>query len=75
MRVAESPVNAAPFEPGWEGCVTLEISNTNPLPAKVYANEGLCQILFFRSDEVCEIGYADRKGKYQRQLGIVLPKL
>ena len=68
-------VNVTPFEPEWEGYVTLEISNTTPLPAKVYANEGLCQILFFQSDEVCEVSYADRKGKYQNQVGIVLPKL
>ena len=68
-------VNVTPFEPEWEGFVTLEISNTTPLPAKVYANEGLCQILFFQSDEVCEVSYADRKGKYQAQKGIVLPKL
>ena len=68
-------VNVTPFEPEWEGYVTLEISNTTPLPARVYANEGLCQILFFRSDEPCEISYADRKGKYQKQQGIVLPKL
>ena len=68
-------VNVTPFEPEWEGFVTLEISNTTPLPAKVYANEGLCQILFFQSDEMCETSYADRKGKYQNQQGIVLPKL
>jgi dCTP deaminase len=68
-------VNVTPFEPEWEGFVTLEISNTTPLPARVYANEGLCQILFFQSDEVCETSYADRKGKYQAQKGIVLPKL
>jgi dCTP deaminase len=68
-------VNVTPFEPEWEGFVTLEISNTTPLPAKVYANEGLCQIIFFQSDEVCEVSYADRKGKYQSQKGIVLPKL
>jgi dCTP deaminase len=68
-------VNVTPFEPEWEGFVTLEISNTTPLPARVYANEGLCQILFFQSDEVCETSYADRKGKYQSQKGIVLPKL
>ena len=68
-------VNVTPFEPEWEGFVTLEISNTTPLPAKVYANEGLCQILFFQSDEICETSYADRKGKYQGQKGIVLPKL
>ncbi|MGI4852724.1 MAG: dCTP deaminase [Janthinobacterium lividum] len=68
-------VNVTPFEPEWEGYVTLEISNTTPLPAKIYANEGLCQILFFQSDEVCETSYADRAGKYQKQQGIVLPKL
>ena len=68
-------VNVTPFEPEWEGFVTLEISNTTPLPAKIYANEGLCQILFFQSDQVCEISYADRRGKYQKQQGIVLPKL
>jgi dCTP deaminase len=68
-------VNVTPFEPEWEGCVTLEISNTTPLPAKIYANEGLCQILFFQSDEECETSYADRKGKYQSQKGIVLPKV
>ncbi len=68
-------VNVTPFEPEWEGFVTLEISNTTPLPAKIYANEGLCQILFFQSDEPCETSYADRKGKYQAQKGIVLPKL
>jgi len=68
-------VNVTPFEPEWEGFVTLEISNTTPLPAKIYANEGLCQILFFQSDEVCEVSYKDRKGKYQAQKGIVLPKL
>ena len=68
-------VNVTPFEPEWEGFVTLEISNTTPLPAKIYANEGLCQILFFTGDEVCEVSYADRKGKYQSQKGIVLPKL
>jgi len=68
-------VNVTPFEPEWEGFVTLEISNTTPLPARVYANEGLCQILFFRSDQACEISYADRKGKYQKQQGIVLPRL
>src|SRR6476660_894803 len=67
--------NVTPFEPEWEGFVTLEISNTTPLPAKIYANEGLCQIIFFQSDEVCETSYADRKGKYQSQKGIVLPKL
>jgi dCTP deaminase len=68
-------VNVTPFEPEWEGYVTLEISNTTPLPAKIYANEGLCQIVFFQSDEACEISYKDRKGKYQAQAGIVLPKI
>ena len=68
-------VNVTPFEPEWEGFVTLEISNTTPLPARIYANEGLCQILFFQCDEICETSYADRKGKYQAQKGIVLPKL
>ncbi len=68
-------VNVTPFEPEWEGFVTLEISNTTPLPARIYANEGLCQILFFQSDEVCEVSYGDRNGKYMRQQGIVLPKL
>jgi dCTP deaminase len=68
-------VNVTPFEPEWEGFVTLEISNTTPLPAKIYANEGLCQIIFFQSDEVCEVSYRDRKGKYQSQQGIVLPKV
>ena len=68
-------VNVTPFEPEWEGFVTLEISNTTPLPARVYANEGLCQILFFQGDEVCEVSYGDRNGKYMRQQGIVLPKL
>ncbi len=68
-------VNVTPFEPEWEGFVTLEISNTTPLPARIYANEGLCQIIFFESDEICETSYADRKGKYQAQKGIVLPKV
>src|SRR5574340_128484 len=68
-------VNVTPLGPEWEGFVTLEISNTTPLPARIYANEGLCQIIFFQSDEVCEVSYADRKGKYQAQKGIVLPKL
>jgi len=68
-------VNVTPFEPEREGFVTLEISNTTPLPAKIYANEGLCQIIFLQSDEVCETSYKDRKGKYQAQQGIVLPKL
>ncbi|HLG23266.1 MAG TPA: dCTP deaminase [Candidatus Manganitrophaceae bacterium] len=67
--------NVTPFEPEWEGFVTLEVSNTTPLPAKIYANEGIAQVLFFESDEVCEISYADKKGKYQSQTGITLPKL
>jgi dCTP deaminase len=65
--------NVTPFEPEWEGFVTLEISNTTPLPAKIYANEGIAQVLFFEADEACEISYADRQGKYQAQQGIVLP--
>ena len=68
-------VNVTPFEPEWEGFVTLEISNTTPLPARVYANEGIAQVLFFQSDEVCEVSYADKKGKYQKQQGLTLPKL
>lgn len=68
-------VNVTPFEPQWEGFVTLEISNTTPLPAKVYANEGIAQVLFFEADEECEISYADKKGKYQGQQTIVLPKI
>jgi dCTP deaminase len=68
-------VNVTPFEPEWEGYVTLEISNTTPLPAKIYANEGIAQVLFFEGDEVCETSYADRKGKYQNQQGILLPRL
>jgi dCTP deaminase len=68
-------VNVTPFEPEWEGFVTLEISNTTPLPAKVYANEGIAQVLFFQSDETCEVSYADKKGKYQKQQGLTLPKL
>ena len=68
-------VNVTPFEPEWEGFVTLEISNTTPLPAKVYANEGIAQVLFFQSDEPCEVSYADKKGKYQKQQGLTLPQL
>jgi dCTP deaminase len=69
--------NVTPFEPEWEGHVTLEISNTTPLPAKIYANEGICQVLFFEADEddICEISYADKKGKYQAQRGVTLPRL
>ena len=68
-------VNVTPFEPEWEGHVTLEISNTTPLPAKIYANEGIAQVLFFESDEAPDISYADRGGKYQAQRGVTLPKL
>lgn len=68
-------VNVTPFEPEWEGYVTLEISNTTPLPARIYANEGISQVLFFQSDEICETSYADRKGKYQNQQSIVLPRI
>jgi dCTP deaminase len=68
-------VNVTPFEPEWEGYVTLEISNTTPLPAKIYANEGIAQVLFFEADEACTTSYADKKGKYQKQQAIVLPKL
>tara|TARA_B100000676_G_C17816895_1_gene700489 strand:- start:3 stop:554 length:552 start_codon:yes stop_codon:yes gene_type:complete len=67
-------VNVTPFEPEWEGHVTLEISNTTPLPAKIYSNEGLCQVLFFESDEDCKTSYKDKLGKYQSQKGITLPK-
>jgi dCTP deaminase len=68
-------VNVTPLEPEWEGHVTLEFSNTTPLPAKVYANEGACQFLFFKGESVCEVSYADRAGKYMGQRGITLPKL
>ena len=68
-------VNVTPIEPEWEGYVTLEFSNTTPLPAKIYANEGICQFLFFQGDEVCETSYADRNGKYMKQTGVTLPKL
>ena len=68
-------VNVTPFEPEWEGFVTLEISNSTPLPAKIYSNEGLCQILFFQGDEPPDVSYKDKAGKYQKQTGIVLPKL
>ncbi len=68
-------VNVTPFEPEWEGYVTLEISNTSPLPARVYSNEGLCQVIFLESDELCEVSYKDKKGKYQAQQGIVLPRI
>ena len=68
-------VNVTTFEPEWEGFAVLEISNTTPLPAKIYSNEGIAQVLFFASDEACEVSYADRKGKYQKQQSIVLPKI
>src|SRR5688572_19257101 len=68
-------VNVTPLEPEWEGIVTLEVSNTTPLPAKIYANEGIAQMLFFQSDEPCEVSYADKKGKYQKQDGLTLPKM
>ena len=67
-------VNVTPLEPEWEGHVTLEFSNTTPLPAKIYANEGIAQMLFFESDEICETSYADRGGKYQGQRGVTLPR-
>jgi dCTP deaminase len=68
-------VNVTPFEPEWEGFVTLEISNTTPLPAKIYANEGIAQVLFLQGDEPCERSYADKRGKYLKQTGVTLPKI
>jgi dCTP deaminase len=68
-------VNVTPLEPEWEGIVTLEVSNTTPLPARIYAGEGIAQMLFFQSDEPCETSYADKKGKYQAQQGLTLPKM
>ncbi len=68
-------VNVTPFEPEWEGFVTLEISNTTPLPARIYANEGIAQVLFLEADEQCQTSYADKKGKYQKQQRIELPKM
>jgi dCTP deaminase len=68
-------VNVTPFEPEWEGHVTLEISNTTPLPAKIYANEGIAQVIFLNSENVCRVSYADRKGKYQGQTGITVPRV
>ncbi|MFS0773973.1 dCTP deaminase [Sphingomonas sp. 1P08PE] len=68
-------VNVTPLEPGWEGHVTLEFSNTTPLPARIYANEGACQFLFLQGNEPCEVSYADRTGKYMGQRGVTLPKL
>lgn len=69
--------NVTPFEPEWEGHVTLEISNTTPLPAKIYANEGICQVLFYEADadDICAVSYKDKKGKYQAQTGVTLPRL
>ena len=67
--------NVTPFEPEWEGFVTLEISNTTPLPARIYANEGIAQVLFFESDEDCSISYKDKQGKYQSQRGVTLPRV
>ncbi|MBI4061245.1 MAG: dCTP deaminase [Elusimicrobia bacterium] len=68
-------VNVTPLEPGWEGYLTIEISNTTPLPAKIYSNEGIAQLLFFGGDRLCETSYADRKGKYMDQVGVVLPRI
>lgn len=68
-------VNVTPFEPEFEGHITIEISNTTPLPAKIYANEGIAQVLFFQGDAPCEVSYQDKKGKYQKQTGITLPKI
>lgn len=68
-------VNVTPFEPEWEGYVTIEISNTTPLPAKIYANEGIAQVLFMEAKEVCEVSYADRAGKYMKQEGITVPMI
>jgi dCTP deaminase len=68
-------LNVTPFEPEWEGYATLEISNTTPLPAKIYANEGICQVVFFQGDGPCDVSYKDKKGKYQSQQGITLPKV
>ena len=67
-------VNVTPFEPEWEGHVTLEFSNTTPLPAKIYANEGVAQVIFFEGEEECDVSYKDRKGKYQGQVGVTLPR-
>ena len=68
-------VNVTPFEPEWEGTATLEISNTTPIPAKIYANEGIAQVLFFQSDEPCHTSYRDKKGKYQAQVEVTLPRI
>jgi len=68
-------VNVTPFEPEWEGAATLEISHATPMPAKIYANEGIAQVLFFQSAEVCQTSYADKKGKYQTQRAVTLPRI
>jgi dCTP deaminase len=68
-------INITPLEPEWEGYITIEISNTTPLPAKIYAGEGIAQVIFIEGDDICEVSYKDRKGKYQKQKGIVLPKV
>jgi dCTP deaminase len=68
-------INVTPFEPEWEGFVTMEISNTSPLPAKIYSGEGIAQVLFLESDELCEVSYADKKGKYQKQTEMTMPKI
>ena len=68
-------VNITPFEPEWEGHVTLEISNTTPLPAKIYANEGIAQVVFFKAEQCCDVSYADRNGKYMKQRGITIPRM
>ncbi len=68
-------VNVTPLEPRWEGYVTVEISNTTPLPAKIYAGEGICQVIFIKGSKICKISYEDRKGKYQKQKGLTLPKV
>jgi dCTP deaminase len=68
-------VNITPLEPEWEGHITIEISNTTPLPAKIYANEGIAQLIFIESDELCTVSYKDRKGKYQGQKGVTPPKV
>jgi len=68
-------VNVTPFEPEWEGTATMEISNTTPLPAKIYANEGIAQVIFFQSDEPCETSYADKRGKYQAQVAVTPPRI
>ncbi len=68
-------VNVTPLEPEWEGYITIEISNTTPLPARIYAHEGIAQVIFLEADEACQVSYADRKGKYQGQQGIALPRV